>query len=61
MKRTFEEMRTKCGSLSAKRATDDLLRLLNDGGEMLGAFQALGVEFINVLCARRTCGKPAAG
>ena len=28
---------------------------------MLGAFQALGVEFVDVLRARRTCGKPAAG
>src|SRR6476646_10755595 len=49
------------GSPSAKRATDDLLRLLYDGGEMLGIFQALGVEFVDVLRARRTCRKPAAG
>ena len=28
---------------------------------MLGAFQALGVEFVDVLRARRTCRKPAAG
>ena len=45
----------------SQKATDDLLRLLNDGGEMLSVFQALGEEFVDVLRARRTCGKPAAG
>ena len=50
-------MRGRDRSLSAKRVTDDLLRLLNDGGEMLSAFQALGVEFVDALCARRTCGE----
>ena len=61
MSRTDRFCAGRSGSLSAKRATDDLLRLLNDGGEMLGVFQALGVEFVDVLRARRTCGKPAAG
>jgi hypothetical protein len=46
--RTDQFCAGKSGSPSAKRATDDLLSLLNDGGEMLGAFQALGVEFVDV-------------
>jgi hypothetical protein len=37
------------GSLPAERAADDRLRLLDDGGEMVGAFQALGIKFVDVL------------
>jgi hypothetical protein len=51
----------KRGSLPAERAADDLLRLLDDGGEMVGAFQALGIKFVDVLRARGARGEPAAG
>lgn len=44
-------------SFCGERAADDLLRLLDDGGEMFIALQALGVEFVDVFAAnqRRTC------
>ena len=49
------------GSLPADRAADDLLRLLDDGGEMVGAFQALGIKLVDVLRTRGARGEPAAG
>jgi hypothetical protein len=42
MSRTDRFCADRSESPSAKRAADDLLSLLNDGVEMLGAFQALG-------------------
>ena len=49
------------GSLPAERAADDLLRLLDNGGEMVGAFQALGIKLVDVLRARGARSEPAAG
>jgi hypothetical protein len=47
-------------SFCGERAADDLLRLLDDGGEMFIALQALGVEFVDVFRPGRTRGKPTA-
>ncbi len=47
-------------SFSAKGAAHYFLCLPNDGGKMVSALQALGVKLVNVLCARRARGEPAA-
>ena len=47
-------------SFCGERAADDLLRLLDDGGEMFIALQALGVEFLDIFRPGRTRGKPTA-
>jgi hypothetical protein len=47
-------------SFCGERAADALLRLLDDGGEMLIALQALGVEFVDIFRPGRTRGKPTA-
>ena len=47
--------------LSAANISEILYKPLNDGGEVVGAFQTFGVEYVNVLGARRARGKPAAG
>ena len=49
-----------CGLLPANGTADDLLRLFNDGGQMVRAFKALGVEFVDMFGAGRARREPAA-
>ena len=49
------------GSLPAERAADDFLRLLDNGGEMVRAFKAFGIKFVDVLRARGARSEPVAG
>src|SRR5207244_353574 len=44
-----------------QRPPHDRLRLKNDGGQVFLALEALGVELVDVLGARRAGGKPAVG
>jgi hypothetical protein len=46
--------------LLADRTANDLLRLLDDGGKMVGALKAFGVELIDLFRARGASSEPAA-
>ena len=46
--------------LLADGTANDLLCLLDYGGKMLSAFQAFGIDLVDLFRARRTSSKPAA-
>jgi hypothetical protein len=45
--------------LPAERAANDILRLLHNRGEVIGALETLGIELINILRPGWAGGKPA--
>jgi hypothetical protein len=45
--------------LLADRTANNLLRLLDDGGKMVGAIKAFGVELIDLFRARGASSEPA--
>jgi hypothetical protein len=52
------ETAEECDSFPAEGTTDDLLSLTHYGGEVIGAFEAFRVEFVDILGPGRTGGEP---